>query len=49
MSITSVCEGVVNDVLCLDVLLLSNVFQAFRRTMIDTHGLDCLYFPSLPV
>ena len=34
--------------LTLDVLLLSDVFQAFRETMIVSHGLDCLYFPSLP-
>jgi len=31
-----------------DVLLLSDCFQNFRQTMISTHGLDCLYFPSLP-
>ena len=31
-----------------DVLLLSDYFQNFRQTMISTHGLDCLYFPSLP-
>jgi len=32
----------------LDVLLLANVFEAFRHTTIDAHGLDCLHFPSLP-
>ena len=32
----------------LNVLLLADVFKAFRHTMIDAHGLDCLYFPSLP-
>jgi len=32
----------------LDVLPLTDVFQAFRCTMISTHGLDCLHFPSLP-
>jgi len=34
--------------LLLDVLLLADVFEAFRHTMIDVHGLDCLHFPSLP-
>jgi len=34
--------------LLLDVLLLADVFEAFRHTMIDAHGLDCLHFPSLP-
>jgi len=32
----------------LDVLLLADVFEAFRHTMIDAHGLGCLHFPSLP-
>jgi len=30
------------------MLLLADVFQAFRRTMISAYGLDCLHFPSLP-
>jgi len=30
------------------VLLLADIFEAFRHTMIDAHGLDCLHFPSLP-
>ena len=34
--------------LVLDVLLLADVFEKFRRTMLDSHGLDCLHFPSLP-
>jgi len=34
--------------LLLDVLLLADVFEAFRHTMIEAHGLDCLHFPSLP-
>ena len=34
--------------LLLDVLLLADVFEAFRHTMINAHGLDCLHFPSLP-
>jgi len=34
--------------LLLDVLLLADVNEAFRHTMIDAHGLDCLHFPSLP-
>ena len=34
--------------LTLDVLLLADVFEKFRRTMMDSHGLDCLHFPSLP-
>jgi len=34
--------------LLLDVLLLADVFEAFRHTMIDAHGLHCLHFPSLP-
>jgi len=33
---------------CLDVLLLADVFQAFRQTMVNAHKLDCLHFPSLP-
>jgi len=32
----------------LDVLLFADVFQAFTRTMINMHGLDCLHFPGLP-
>jgi len=31
-----------------DVLLLTDVFESFRRTMLNAHGLDCLHFPSLP-
>ena len=31
-----------------DVLLLSDCFENFRQTMISAHGLDCMYFPSLP-
>jgi len=34
--------------LTLDVLLLTDVFENFRRTMLSAHGLDCLHFPSLP-
>ena len=34
--------------LTLDVLLLADVFEAFRQTMFRAHGLDCLHFPSLP-
>ena len=34
--------------LLLDVLLLADVFEACRHTMIDTHRLDCLHFLSLP-
>jgi len=31
-----------------DVLLLTDVFESFRRTMLNAHGLDCLHFASLP-
>jgi len=31
-----------------DVLLLTDVFESFRQTMMDDHGLDCLHFPTLP-
>jgi len=31
-----------------DVMLLSDCFESFRQCMITTHGLDCLYFPTLP-
>ena len=31
-----------------DVLLLTDVFQSFRETMLRDCGLDCLHFPSLP-
>jgi len=34
--------------LTLDVLLLADVFETFRRTMLKYHDLDCLHFPSLP-
>ena len=34
--------------LTLDVLLLTDVVQKFRLTMLNAHGLDCLHFPSLP-
>ena len=34
--------------LTLDVLLLVDVFEAFRQTMFRAQGLDCLHFPSLP-
>ena len=30
------------------MLLLADVFETFRHTMIDEHGLDCLRFPGLP-
>jgi len=32
-----------------NVLLLADIFEAFRHTMIDVHGLDCLHFPSLHI
>jgi len=36
--------------LTLDVFLLTDVFENFRRTMLTSaHGLDCLHFPSLPI
>jgi len=31
-----------------DVLLLSDVFSNFRDDVFRKHGLDCLYFPTLP-
>jgi len=31
----------------LDVLILADLFQKFRQTMYNAHGLDCLHFPSL--
>jgi len=31
-----------------DVLLLTDVFENFRRTVLQNHGLDCLYYPTLP-
>ena len=31
-----------------DVLLLSDVFEHFRRDILQKHGLDCLYYPTLP-
>ena len=31
-----------------DVVLLADVVQSFRETMLRGHGLDCLHFPSLP-
>jgi len=34
--------------LTLDVLLLADVFKAFRQTMFRVNNLDCLHFPSLP-
>ena len=34
--------------LTLDVLLLVDIFQSFRLTMLKSQGLDCLHFPSLP-
>ena len=46
-AITRLCDGH-HFYLCLDVLFLADVFQMFRHTMIDAHGLDCLHFPSLP-
>jgi len=33
--------------LTLDVLLLSDVFEKFRHSMLKSHNLDCLHFPSL--
>ena len=30
------------------VLLLADVFQHFRHDVLQNHGLDCLYFPTLP-
>ena len=32
----------------LDVLILADVFEKFRYTMYNAHGLDCLHLPSLP-
>jgi len=34
--------------LTLDVLLLVDVFEKFRHSMLKSHALDCLHFPSLP-
>jgi len=34
--------------LLLDVLLLADVFSHFRRNVLQNHGLDCLYYPTLP-
>jgi len=34
--------------LTFDVLLLADVFEAFRQTMVQAQGLDCLHFPTLP-
>ena len=31
-----------------DVLLVSDCFEAFRQSVLEAHGLDCLYFPTLP-
>jgi len=31
-----------------DVLLLTDVFENFRRSVINKHKLDCLYFVTLP-
>ena len=31
-----------------DVLLLADVFEHFRRNVLENHGLDCLYYPTLP-
>ena len=31
-----------------DVLLLADVFEHFRHDVLQKHGLDCLYFPTLP-
>ena len=31
-----------------DVLLLADVFEHFRHTVLQKHGLDCLYYPTLP-
>jgi len=30
-----------------DVLLLADVFEHFRHDVLEKHGLDCLYFPTL--
>jgi len=34
--------------LTIDVLLLTDVFENVRRTMLSAHELDCLHFPSFP-
>ena len=31
-----------------DVLLLTDVFEHFRRDVLRKHSLDCLYYPTLP-
>jgi len=31
-----------------DVLLLADVFEHFRRDVFEKHGLDCLFYPTLP-
>ena len=31
-----------------DVLLLANVFENFRKSVLETHGLEPLYFITLP-
>jgi len=31
-----------------DVLLLADVFEYFRRDVLQKHNLDCLYYPTLP-
>lgn len=41
-------EAYHNHYLVTDVLLLTDVFEHFRRSVLDLHGLDCLHFPTQP-
>jgi len=34
--------------LLMDVLLLADVLENFRRSVMDSHKLDCLHFVTLP-
>jgi len=38
-----------NHYLLMNVLLLTNFFENFRRSVMERHKLDCLHFITLPV
>ena len=47
-SVYVTCKNTTDHYLLTDVLLLTNVFQHYRQSVMNRHNLDCLHFITLP-